>query len=298
MSNYTYRGTHTVKNTFGVTDYDELERIEAAIVKARYTEIDAGYGPIGQFDADLIKALHKHLFQDIYEWAGRTREELVALSDGTVATMPIMRKAEGQPFSIGPAIPAALDDIGEKLRAGNYLRGLPREEFAEQAADVMAKINTVHPFREGNGRTQRVFMEQLAHAAGHDLDFTVISKERMIQASIAAHERNDTSMMRRMFDEISDPERVALLRDSIAALERLKFDWNNRYVATITPGHSVELVLVGVAGDQFMARTRSDILFGRVSDLPDPRPQLDQAFTLTLPSRTQQQGNARTAKPR
>jgi cell filamentation protein len=135
-------------------------------------------------------------------------------------------------------------------------------------------------------------MEQLAHAAGHELDFTVISKERMIQASIAAHERDDTSMMRRMFDEISDPERVALLRDSIAALERLKFDWNNRYVATITPGHSVELILAGVAGDRFMARTRSDILFGRLSDLPDPRPQPDQAFTLTLPSRTQQQGNA------
>lgn len=76
MSNYTYRGTHTVKNAFGVTDYDDLERIEAAIVKARYTEIDAGSGPIGEFDADLIKALHKHLFQDIYEWAGRTREEL------------------------------------------------------------------------------------------------------------------------------------------------------------------------------------------------------------------------------
>ena len=292
MSNYTYRGTHTVKNIFGVTDYNKLERIEAAIVKARYTEIDAGSGPKGKFDADLIKALHRHLFQDVYEWAGHTRDELVSLSDGTVATMPIMQKAEGQPFSIGPAIPAALGAVEKKLHAGNYLRGLPRKEFAERAADVMAEINTVHPFREGNGRTQRVFMEQLAHDAGHNLDFTVISKERMIQASIAAHERDDTSIMRRMFDEISDPERVLRLRKSIAALEKLDVDWNNRYVATITPGHSVELVLAGVAGDQFMARTRSEILFGRVSDLPKPRPQQGQTFTLTMPARTQQQGNA------
>lgn len=292
MSNYTYRGTHTVKNIFGVTDYNKLERIEAAIVKARYTEIDAGSGPKGKFDADLIKALHRHLFQDVYEWAGHTRDELVSLSDGTVATMPIMQKAEGQPFSIGPAIPAALGAVEKTLHAGNYLRGLPRKEFAERAADVMAEINTVHPFREGNGRTQRVFMEQLAHDAGHDLDFTVISKERMIQASIASHERDDTSMMRRMFDEISDPERVVRLRKSIAALEKLDVDWNNRYVATITPGHSVELVLAGVAGDQFMARTRSEILFGRVSDLPKPRPQQGQTFTLTMTSRTQQQGNA------
>jgi cell filamentation protein len=294
VSNYTYRGTHTVKNTFGVTDYDEFERIEAAIVKARYTEIAAGSGPTGQFDGGLIKAFHRHLFQDVYEWAGRTRDERVALSDGTVATMPTMRKAEGKLFTVGPAIPVALDAIGEKLRARSYLRSLRREEFAKQAGDIMAEINTVHPFREGNGRTQRVFMEQLAHAAGHDLNFTVISKERMIQASIAAHERNDTSMMRRMFDEISDPERVTLLRNSIAALEKSKIDWNNRYVATIAPGHSVELVFAGISGEQFMARTKSDILFGWVSDLPTPYPQRNQTFTLTRRGRLQQKSSYRS----
>ena len=90
------------------------------------------------------------------------------------------------------------------------------KQFAERAADVMAELNAAHPFREGNGRTQRVFMEQLAHAAGHELDFTIVSKERMAQASIAAHEQGDPSMMRRMFDEISDPARSALLRESIA----------------------------------------------------------------------------------
>jgi cell filamentation protein len=285
VPNYTYPGTDTVKNVFGITNHAELERIEAALVKARHAEVDAGLGPPRQFDAEYIKAIHKHLFQDVYEWAGRTRDERVVLSDGTIASMPTMRKPDGQPFSIGIAIPTALDDIGEKLRTGNYLRDLPREEFAERAADIMAAINTVHPFREGNGRAQRVFLEQLAHAAGHNLDFTVISRERMIQASIAAHERGDTSMMRRMFDEISDSERAALLRESLSALDKLNVDWNDRYVATIGPGHTIELVLAGVAGNQFMARTVSKILFGLVSDLPDPRPQRDQTFTLTVPSR-------------
>jgi cell filamentation protein len=165
------------------------------------------------------------------------------------------------------------------------LRDLSREEFAERAADIMAAINTVHPFREGNGRAQRVFLEPLAHAAGHNLDFTVISRERMIQASIAAHERGDTSMMRRMFDEISDSGRAALLRESLSALDKLNVDWNDRYVATIAPGHTVELVLAGVAGNQFMARTASKILFGRISDLPNPRPQRNQTFTLRMPPR-------------
>jgi cell filamentation protein len=280
VPNYTYRDTDTVKNVFGITGHAELERIEAALVKARHAEIDAGFGPAGQFDPEHFKAIHKHLFQDVYEWAGRTRDERVALSDGTIATMPTMRKPDGQPFSIGIAIPAALDDVGEMLRTANYLRDLPRDEFAEQAADIMAAINTIHPFREGNGRAQRVFMEQLALAAGHDLDFTVISRERMVQASVAAHERGDTSMMRRMFDEISDSGRAALLRQSLAALDKLNVDWNDRYVATIAPGHAVELVLAGIAGNHFMARTATQILFGRVSDLPDPHPEPGQTFNL------------------
>jgi cell filamentation protein len=290
VPNYTYPRSDTVKNAFGIVDYDELERIEAAIVKARHTEIVAGAGPQGQFDAEHIKALHRHLFQDVYEWAGRTRDERVSLSDGTIASEPILQKVEGQPFVIGPIIPAALDDLGEELRAANYLRDLPREVFAERAADIMAELNSVHPFREGNGRTQRVFVEQLAHAAGHDLDFTVISKERMIHASIAAHERGDTSMMRRMFDEISDPTRVAVLRVSVASLEKWGVPWNDHYVATLAPGHAVNLVFAGVAGEQFMARTQTAILFGKVADLPQPCPERGQALTVTpAPARLREQ---------
>ena len=75
----------------------------------------------------------------------------------------------------------SLDEIVAKLRDAGYLGGLSREAFAERAADLLAELNAVHPFREGNGRTQRAFVEQPAQAAGHDLDFSVISpRERMI----------------------------------------------------------------------------------------------------------------------
>jgi cell filamentation protein len=287
VSGYTLPDEVTLKNKFGATSEDELDRLEVEAVRRRLLEIELGAGPKGQFDAEHLKAIHQHLFQDVYEWAGRTRDERVALSDGTIATMPGMRKVEGEAFAIGPAIPLGLDNIGESLRAADYLRGLPREEFAERAADIMAELNAVHPFREGNGRTQRTFLRELAKEAGHNLDFSVVSAERMVQASVAAHERGDTSMMRRMFDEISDPERSQMLRTSITALERLKVDWNDRYVATIAPGHTVDLVLAGVADDQFMARTSDQILFGRTADLPKPHPDRGQAFTLTAPPRAQ-----------
>jgi cell filamentation protein len=253
---------------------------EAEPVFGRDCEIVLGEGPHGAFDANHLRALHRHLFQDVYEWAGCTRNEEVRLSDGTIASEPLMRKADGSGFMLGPLIPAALDDIARRLHDAGYLLGLPREEFATQAADIMADLNAIHPFREGNGRTQRTFMRELARQAGHTLDFSVISKERMIEASIAANERGDKTVMRRLFYDASDPARIAALREAIESLEAHAFPWNERYIATAEPGHPIEAIFAGVAGDHFMARTQSQILIGNTADLPEPRPNTGDIFTL------------------
>jgi cell filamentation protein len=144
----------------------------------------------------------------------------------------------------------------------------------------MAELNFIHPFREGNGRAQRLFIIELARAAGHRLDFSVVSGERMMLASIAAHERGEPGMMRRMFDEISDPPRIAALREAIDFLKGQKYPWNDRYLATTEPGHAVEVTLAGRGGARFMARTGSAILVGQTEDLPDPRPDRGENFVL------------------
>jgi cell filamentation protein len=236
--------------------------------------------PTGNFDAEHLKSIHRHLFQDVYEWAGNTRDERVRLSDGTIATEPVLSKIDGKPFLDGPLIAEGLDRITRKLAEEDYLHAMPREEFADRAADLMVALNGVHPFREGNGRTQRVFMEALAERAGHTLDFSVVSRERMIQASITGNENGDPSMMRRLFREISDPVRVAALSKAIASLDQHRFAWNDRYIATAEPGHKVDVRLAGVAGDQFMARTQTAILIGKTTDLPEQRPEQGQEFTL------------------
>jgi cell filamentation protein len=281
VANYTYSNdpNATVKNKLGAATHDELERLEAKFVFGRDVEIASGHGPSGQFDAAHLKAIHRHLFQDVYEWAGHTRDEKVALSDGTVATEPLLRKVDGSPFMTGPLIPKALERIAGALRKSNYLRGFPREEFAERAADIMVEINGAHPFREGNGRTQRVFMRELAREADHELDFSVVTRERMIQASIAANEQSDSTMMRRMFIEISDPVRIAALEKAFDALNENRFPWNDHYVATAEPGHKVEVIMAGIAGEQFMARTATAILIGQTSDLPELRPERGETFT-------------------
>jgi cell filamentation protein len=272
-----------LKNKLGAATHEQLERLEGQFVAARYSEIQLGHGPAGQFDAAHLKAIHRHLFQDVYEWAGHSRDELVKLADGVMATEPLLRKVDGSAFLDGPAVAPALDRVAKTIRDSGWMRGQPREQFAARAADIMAEINGIHPFREGNGRTQRVLMEELAKQAGHSLDFTVVSRERMIQASIAANEQGDPAMMRRVFDEISNSRRVEAMREAIDSLDRHGFSWNDRYIATMQPGHRVEVTMAGIAGEHFMARTGAEILIGNTADLPEPRPESGETFAFTAP---------------
>jgi len=279
LPGYTLQDGLTLKNKLGATNHQALEAREGDYITRRLLTFGSGQGPKGGFDAAHLKAIHRHLFQDVYEWAGRTRDERVKLSDGTIATEPVLRKVDGRPFMQGPLIAGTLERIIGKLHAENCLRRLGREEFSTRAAVLMVELNGVHPFREGNGRTQRVFITELAQEAGHKLDFSVVTRERMIQASIAGNEKNDPAMMQRLFNEISNPLRVAALNKAIASLSRHNFDWNNHYIATTEPSHEVDVRLAGVAGDQFMARTKTAILIGQSRDLPEPRPESGQDFT-------------------
>jgi cell filamentation protein len=217
LPGYTLPDGETLKNKLGARNYEALEAAETDYVQSRLLEIRLGQGPAGKLDAAHLKAIHRHLFQDLYEWAGHTRDESFRLSDGAIATEPVLRKVDGKPFMPGALIADALDSITRKLAEQNHVRGLDQEAFANRAADVMVDLNGVHPFREGNGRTQRVFMDALAKEAGYTLAFSVVSRERMIQASVTGNENGDPSMMRRLFREISDPVRVAALRKAIAA---------------------------------------------------------------------------------
>ena len=267
-----------------MTSHEALEIAEGDYVTSRVWDFERRQGSNGQFDVAHLKAIHRHLFQDVYEWAGRTRDERVMLSDRTIASEPFLRKVGGEPFMPGPLIAGTLARITGKLRAQNYLRDLSREEFSSRAAILMVDLNGVHPFREGNGRTQRVFISELAREAGHKLDFSCVTRERMIRASIAGNEKNDPAMMQRLFNEISNPLRVAALTKAIASLEQHRFAWNNHYIATTETGHKVDVRLAGIAGEQFMARTKTAILIGQTRDLSDPPPARGQDFTLAATS--------------
>lgn len=167
---YCYPPDHLVlKNRLGLKDAAQLDRFERRAVLQRITE---GI-PAGIFDLAHLRAIHRHLFQDVYDWAGEIRT--VEIAKG------------GNQFQFRRFIETGMADIHRRLAARGYLTGLNPDAFAEQAGEIVGDVNYVHPFREGNGRVQALYLEQLARQAGHPFDLRRIAKDRWLAASKAAH---------------------------------------------------------------------------------------------------------------
>jgi cell filamentation protein len=166
---YVYPGTSVLKNRFGLRDPFDLDRIERLHTANRILEPI----PTGTCDLTHLRAIHRHLFQDIYDWAGELRT--VEISKGR------------QQFQFRKFIETGMADVHGRLVRSRFLKGLTAAEFAEEAAVILGDVNYVHPFREGNGRTQLQYLKQLAAEAGHTLDLARIKGPLWIAASIASH---------------------------------------------------------------------------------------------------------------
>ncbi len=135
------------------------------------------------FDFDRLKEIHRYLFQDVYEWAGKPRScdlRKAAYSDSDESP---------KQFTPSSKIKAEADRIFGSLIRNNELRGSNLRGFTDAAAELFVEINNLHPFREGNGRAQCFFLSVLAENAGHELAFDVVTKERMIEVSVARNRR-------------------------------------------------------------------------------------------------------------
>jgi cell filamentation protein len=173
------RGSNCPRNRFGYTSYSELYRVEAAFCIRRGHELEQRVID-GKFDAGHLRKIHWFLFRDIFPWAGEFRVVMIAKPGGASFAPPVH-------------IASALAEALEKLKQENYLRGFDRSAFAHRAAYYLGEINAIHPFREGNGRTQREFIRQLALSAGHPLSWAGFTQEQMVAASILSHTRGDNA---------------------------------------------------------------------------------------------------------
>lgn len=266
-----YYNNGVPKNRFGLDDAVALSILERDLTHTRMLEIKNGSAPEstrGQFDLAHLQGIHQHLFQDVYEWAGTTRSQLMTIEGQQVSAPALIHKDDGRmpvPFVPSRLVDHSLTQTFAELKAQNFLQGLPRTEFADRAAVIFTEINTAHPFMEGNGRTQREFMTQLAQQAGHSLNFDVVSAERMSSVSLEAR-MGDQTGMQRLFQEISDPGRVAAMEKAIGYLENEKINWPQLYLASATPGRDYEGRVALTSQDVVVMRCEGDVIVAKTSD--------------------------------
>lgn len=209
---YTYPGTDVLINKFGIKDAEELLRVEMGITDARMGQ------PMEKTPAmtpEGYQEIHKHIFGDIYPWAGEYRK--CEISKGSSA------------FEYANQIPARMEEVFKNLVAENYLKGLSPDEFSRKAARVLYDLNDTHAFREGNGRAQRLFLEQLAKQARHKLDQSRINPQKWMLGSLesfaSGHRGNHATMTEVIRDAIVERNKEEkLTKEEIAEKVAEKMD--------------------------------------------------------------------------
>lgn len=171
-----YPGTTVLRNKLNIGDQAELDEFELALFLTRADE----QIPAGNLDYEHYRAIHHHLFQDVYEWAGKVRT--IRIGKG------------GNWFCYPEYIDQEMQRIFGALVDADHLCGIAVLDFAGQAAHVIAEINAVHPFREGNGRTQLTFLAMLTENAGFSFNADVLERERVLNAMIESFAGEETPL--------------------------------------------------------------------------------------------------------
>ncbi len=194
-ADYCYKDTDVLINKLNITNDEDLFNAERELVSLRTYELNEK--PLkGNFDFQYLKNIHKYLFQDVYRWAGDIRNCNIAKQDL---------------FCLTEHIESFGTEVFNKLKKEKYFVDYDNETTLNKLVELFADINALHPFREGNGRSQRVFIESLAKINGINLDLTNVSKMDMI---VASHEsiNGNYKKLRDMFKnnshDLSEEERL------------------------------------------------------------------------------------------
>lgn len=187
-ANYCYKDSDVLINNLNITNEDDLYKAERELVAIRTGEL-ANNSIKGNFDFKHLKSIHKFLFQDVYRWAGDIRNCNIAKQDL---------------FCLSNYIESFANDTFSKLKKEKFYTTYDYDTKINKLVELFADINALHPFREGNGRSQREFIEELAKINGIDLDLTSVPKMDMI---IASHESINGAYdkLNTMFKEHSTP---------------------------------------------------------------------------------------------
>ena len=185
LSDGCYENTSVLINKFDIRDENQLNALEQSITSVLIAKASIEI-PFEDVDFEFYKSLHKYVFSDIYEWAGEIRS--VNISKKGTNFCPV-EKIEGNGLR-----------IFNNLHKLNFLRGLEGDEFTDKFVELYCELNYLHPFREGNGRIQRLFLSMLLKHNGKKIDFTEIDEDLFMIATIKSVS-GDIFMLKDIFKE-------------------------------------------------------------------------------------------------
>jgi cell filamentation protein len=164
-----YPGTSVLINIRDLRDQIELNSYEVEAVGRRSLEPP----PPGNFDPAHYRALHRHLFQDVYAWAGEYRTRRTSKG--------------GNVFCYPEWIDQEVAKLFKTLDGEAFVPGADVEAFVKAAADFLGELNAIHPFRDGNGRSQLYFLRLLGLRAGHPFRSEAVERDAFLHAIIESY---------------------------------------------------------------------------------------------------------------
>jgi cell filamentation protein len=179
---YAYAGTTVLRNLLDIRDQDTLDAFEVEITTLRAEEPL----PDGHFDPAHYCRVHHHLFQDVYDWAGQYR---------TVRT-----SKAGNAFCYPEYISSQMDALFKGLQDGQAFIPGTAAEFIQKIAYFLGELNAIHPFREGNGRSQMAFIGLIGATFGHPFAFERLNRTTFLPAMIVSYSGN----LRPLVSELED----------------------------------------------------------------------------------------------
>lgn len=195
---YTYPNSGGVLvNLLGIRDPVALDQALNDYVSFAWAEIEAEWPKI--LDFNYLRSIHRRLFGEVLAWAGELRD-VDAQAVGT-----------GIPYARPEFIQPALDELFATLASEDYLAGLERTAFVRELANRWADLSAIHPFRDGNTRSQAVFVSRLASRAGHPIYWSRVNVETLRLARLAAV-TGDESALAEYLGEITAPPGPRLVR--------------------------------------------------------------------------------------
>lgn len=189
MTTDPYSQDGVLKNKFGEKDPKKLEILEKRSTIRGWIKLQNELiaTPNLKLDTALIKKIHKNLFEDVYDWAGQYR------------TVNIVKGKTM--FANALYVPAALEDLVTKLNRDITSKSITSNNVSEKLAYYYGELNMIHPFREGNGRTQKIFIEKVADKLGYTLQLEKIDSKKLLEVTIESV--NGTGRpLKKVFEEV------------------------------------------------------------------------------------------------